>query len=674
MNSLAKIWWTARGVGWENLPRRLLQSWRIRSGLLRRRLDQDRFSRQTFEQECTTIAGDQRALWRERRQRFLPIPGSASLRTTCDDTTFGTAVLDVCEKALAGEYLFFSHWYGHLGWPPDFNLDPMHNIAWPVGPHWSTFAHSGPPRHDIKLVWEASRLSLAWYLARTYARTSDDRWAQAFWTMFDAWISQNPPQQTAAWACGQEMTFRLMALLFGATVTLDSPAATGERLLALSQLAWQTGRHISVNINYALSMKNNHGVSEAVGLWTVGTLFPELREAVRWQRDGGRILATEMRRQVYNDGSHVQHSCNYHRVVVDDVLWALALSRRAGAPLPSEVQDRLARATGWLEQMIDPASGRVPNYGCNDGALVLPLDTCDYLDYRPTIQAARLLLDGRRSFAPGPWDEKALWLAGSPALQATTQLPAQPATTALADGGYYILRGQDSWGMIRCHTYRERPFQADMLHFDLWHGGVNVLRDGGSHLYYCEAPWGQYFLSTEGHNTIEVDGQSQMVKGPRFLWFRWIRAQILRLDASSDGRQHHLEGEHYGYSRLPGRVVHRRTVERKGDVWVITDDLLGAGEHEITLRWRLCPADWKYTDGIWQATVAGTDLAIAVKAPWDGQMVSGQKAPAEGWESLYYGCKTPTPTLLCRGRSTLPVRLTTWVGPRQYWQGMIEAT
>lgn len=670
MNPLAKIWWTAKGVGWDNLSRRLLQSWRIRSGLLRRRLDPARFSQEAFKPNCTAKVRDQRTLWRQRIQGLLPVPRYESLRVTCDDATFRTAVLDVCEKALAGEYLFFSHWYGNLGWPPNFNLDPMHDIPWPVGPHWTSFAHSGPPRDDIKLVWEASRLSLVYYFARAYARTGQDRWAQALWTMFDAWLDQNPPQQSAAWACGQEMTLRLIAMTFGAVVTLESPAATDERLLALTRLAWQTGRHISVNINYALSMKNNHGVSEAVGLWTVGALFPELREATRWQRDGGRILATEMRRQIYNDGSHVQHSCNYHRVVVDTVLWALSLARRIGQPLPPEVQDHFARATGWLEAMLDPASGRVPNYGSNDGALVLPLDTCDYLDYRPTIQAARLLLDGKRHFEPGPWDEKALWLLGEPALRALVQPPVRPATIALPDGGYYILRGRDSWAMIRCHTYRERPFHADMLHLDLWHGGVNVLRDGGSHLYYSPAPWGTYFLSTAGHNTIEIDGESQMVKGPRFLWFCWTRSRVLQLDISKDG-QDRIECEHYGYRRLPGRVVHRRTVHRQGDAWTITDDLLGAGEHEVALRWRLCPADWQNTDGLWHAAVGGTDLAIAVRAPWGCQLLAGQQPPPEGWESLYYGRKTPAPTLLCRGRSPLPLRLTTWVGPRHCWPGIL---
>ncbi len=660
-----RAYWTAKGVGWDNLPRRLLQAWRIHSGLLGRRLAPGRFSRQAFERSCAEGSARQRDLWRQRRQRFLLIPSAESMRRTCDDATFRTAVLEVCKKALAGEYLFFDHWYGRLGWPPRFSLDPVHGIEWPVGPHWMRSVRSGPPRDDIKLVWEASRFTLAYHFARAYRRSGQERWAEAFWSMLDAWIEQNPPEQSVAWGCGQEMTFRLMAMIFAAVVTLDSPAATDPRLASATRLAWQIGRHISVNINYARSQKNNHAISEAVGLWTIGTLFPELREASRWQADGGRILAAEVRRQVYDDGSFVQHSLNYHRVMMDDLLWALALSGRAEAPLPPQVQHRFARATGWLEQMIDPASGRVPNYGSNDGANVLPLSCCDYLDYRPNVQAARLLLDGGRPFEAGPWDEKALWLIGESALTGSTKPLARPAATAFADGGYYILRGRDSWGMIRCHTYRDRPAQADMLHLDLWYRGLNVLRDTGSYSYNCPEPWKHYFHSTAAHNTIEIDGQDQMIKGPAFLWFRWTRSRLLRFEAPVEGTTDGFEGQHFGYAGLPGGgVIHLRRVRRTDDQWEIRDLLQGGGRHQAVVRWHLAPLDWQPGANRLQASYRGGRIHLRWDFPegWSAALESGRndRSP-EGWESLYYGRKSPIPTLSFRGQAQPDSEITLYV-------------
>ena len=37
---------------------------------------------------------------------------------------------------------------------------------------------------------------------------------------------------------------------------------------------------IEKNIDYAYSQKNNHGMSEAIGLLTIGLLFPELQQSV----------------------------------------------------------------------------------------------------------------------------------------------------------------------------------------------------------------------------------------------------------------------------------------------------------------------------------------------------------------------------------------------------------
>ena len=45
--------------------------------------------------------------------------------------------------------------------------------------------------------------------------------------------------------------------------------------------------------------------------------------------------------------------------------------------------------------MQDPVSGRVPNYGSNDGALLFPLSACDYLDYRPALNALSVVLDAK---------------------------------------------------------------------------------------------------------------------------------------------------------------------------------------------------------------------------------------------------------------------------------------
>ncbi len=81
-----------------------------------------------------------------------------------------------------------------------------------------------------------------------------------------------------------------------------------------------------------------------------------------------------------------------------------------GEPFPDRVMYKLAAATQWLLKLVDPESGGVPNLGPNDGANILPLSTCPFSDYRPTLQAASLIFLDLPAFAPGPWDDMSLWL------------------------------------------------------------------------------------------------------------------------------------------------------------------------------------------------------------------------------------------------------------------------
>src|SRR4029077_3659749 len=166
-------------------------------------------------------------------------------------------------------------------------------------------------------------------------------------------------------------------------------------------------------LDYALSQRNNHGISEGLGLWTIGLLFPELRASARRRERGRRVLEEQGRALIYEDGSFSQHSVNYHRLMLHAYIWSIRLGDLHGRPLSDELRRRVARAGDWLYQMQDDFTGRAPNYGPNDGALILPLSNCAYPDLRPVVQATRYLTTGTRSFGPGPWDEDLFWIFGA---------------------------------------------------------------------------------------------------------------------------------------------------------------------------------------------------------------------------------------------------------------------
>ncbi|MBN2446792.1 MAG: heparinase II/III-family protein, partial [Phycisphaerae bacterium] len=383
---------------------------------------------------------------------------------------------------------------------------------------------------------------------------------------------------------------------------------------------------------------------------------------------GKRILLSDAGYQIFADGSYIQHSFNYHRLMLYDCVWFARLAELHGETVGREFTGSVRRAAGFLREFLDPISGQVPNYGSNDGALILPLTSCDYMDFRPAAQAAAWQFEKRLVLPAGEHDELLFWLFG-------TDVPTgkhekhEPHGRSYEVGGYFTLRSHDTWGMVRCHSYVERPSQADMLHLDLWRDGENVLRDAGSYKYYCAAPWQDYFKSTAAHNTIEVDGQNQMVKGPRFMWYEWCKARFIGRGTLPDDDGEWWEGEHYGYRDRLG-VLHRRRIERRGtDEWTVIDKLLGDRDVSAMLRWRMVDRDYEFDEATRTVTMRlrSGSVQLSVTAREDviaGACVRRGVANAnvvEGWESLYYGEKRPIPVLCVDLRGQLPLTIETHI-------------
>src|SRR5262249_14485641 len=168
------------------------------------------------------------------------------------------------------------------------------------------FAHG-----DIRVIWEPSRFAFAYDLVRAYWRTGDERYAEQFWRLVESWRAANPPQLGPNWKCGQETSLRVMAWCFGLYGFLDAAVTTAARVAQLAQMIAVSGHRIEAMLDYALSQHNNHGISEGTGLWTIGVLFPELRRAEVWRRQGRQVLERLGRELIYDDGPFTHPSLHY---------------------------------------------------------------------------------------------------------------------------------------------------------------------------------------------------------------------------------------------------------------------------------------------------------------------------------------------------------------------------
>jgi asparagine synthase (glutamine-hydrolysing) len=342
---------------------------------------------------------------------------------------------------------------------------------------------------------------------------------------------------------------------------------------------------------------------------------------------------------------------NYQRLALHDFLWAIAVARRQGRPLSAALHARVGRAARLLFQLQDAPTGRLPRYGHDDGSLVLPLSGCAYHDYRPALQAAAFLTEGVRWYPPGPWDEELLWMGGAEALRAPLAPPARGELSAL-DSGLHTLRGESGFAFIHCGSFRDRPGHADLLHLDLWWRGQNIARDAGTYSYNAVERWDTSFGETAQHNTVTVDGLSQMERAGRFLWLPWPRSAVLPSRAGPRKLLGCWEGAHDGYKRLAAPVLHRRALLRLAEhAWLVVDDLTSPDAHAYTLHWHLPDAEYSYQAGeqvgLQMATPAGPYYlrcgAIgAVGAP---TLLRAAPDGPRGWEAPYYNGRTPALSL-----------------------------
>ncbi|MDA7490968.1 heparinase II/III family protein [Synechococcus sp. AH-707-M23] len=644
-------------------------------------LSQLRTSKKLGWRNCAAVAAHRVALRAGLYERQLPLslcPIPERLNNQLQPAPFSAdgwsatsraRCLAAADALLAGTATWFRHDRHAVGSPPDWFLDPASGQRFPEGTqHWSRcqpFAGA-----DIKLCWELSRWSWAPLLIRALRLSGDCCYRDGFNTWSQSWCQSNPVNGGSNWLCGQEASMRLLHALQAwqladASAQLPDPSPQRAAFVAVHL------QRIAATERYAQAQDNNHWISEAAALfiggsWLAASAFGHVYAGRRWAAEGRRSLEHSVARLVMADGSFAQHSLTYHRLLLDTLaqveLWRRWLDL---PPFSKRFQECCRAATHWFAALVDPFSGDGPNLGSNDGAFVYQLHSQPYRDFRPTLQLASVLFAGQPVLAPGPWDEPLHWFelisssaeglgASSPQAPVASSLKPSQAVELFADGGYGLLRPTSrTWALLRLPSYRFRPAHADPLHLDLWHQGVNLLRDGGSYAYNADPAELAYFPGIASHNSVQFDGAEPMPRLGRFLWGDWLQLEAPP-QVESDKACPSITAAY----RCPhGRHQRQVQVDPSGLGWIITDHC-SSFRYRLLVRWRLCPADWQLlTEGA-SAELCSSHARIRMECNLPFQRLE----LVEGWESLFYAQKTPLPVLeLEVPAAPTPVLITTHI-------------
>jgi hypothetical protein len=476
------------------------------------------------------------------------------------------------ESILNGDYLFFSSTKFTLGFDYDWVSNPDTSFKYDISKHWSEINDYSSETGDIKYVWEKSRFSYLNTIIR-YDYHFDDDQSEFVFNEIENWIDKNPINMGPNYVCSQEMTIRCFNWIFALNYYKNSNNLTNNRFLKIINTIYWHAEHIYKNISFSkIAVRNNHAITECLGIYTFGLLFPNFPNSTKWKRNGKKWFQNEIRYQVYNDGTFLQFSMNYHRVLVQLFTWAIQINKLDDLLFCDDVYIKAKKSISFLLACMNKNNGMLPNYGANDGALFFKLGVQEFRDYRPQLEALSLSMGLNWPYSSS---EEKYWF-GLETTSDKSVITYKNSLNSFKNGGYFIVNDSDDSTLtfIRCGCHRDRPSQADNLHLDLWIDGDNILRDAGSYKYNTNESVLNYFFGSKSHNTVTLGNNDQMLKGGRFIWYYWTQA--LGAELIENKNNFIFNGQISAFRQLGNKIVHKRKITKKKGipVWEISDELI----------------------------------------------------------------------------------------------------
>lgn len=490
------------------------------------------------------------------------------------------------QKILKGQICFFSHDWKNLGKTYNWITNPETNYEYDINLHWTQIPDFNQKNGDIKYVWEKSRFTFLLKIIRYDYHFEQDN-SEFVFSQIESWIHNNPINQGPNWVCSQEISLRIYNWLFTLYFYQNSKALTEERFQKMMHVIYWSLQHVNTHINFSrIAVRNNHAITETLFLALSQNLFPFFKESKKWSEKGTKYFEKEIDYQIYNDGTFLQFSMNYHRVVVQLLTFGLSVKEIHKQKFSQTVYDKAYKSLSFLFDCLQDENGFLPNYGANDGALFFPLNESNFRDYTPQLNTLHKLLTNENLFKEDVSFEDENWLLSNVNTENSfAPLKRTFGVSSFKDGGYYLLRKQNSFTFIRCGTHKDRPSHADNLHIDIWVNGENVLLDSGSYKYNTTEENSVYFTGTAGHNTVSVSQNSQMLKGSRFIWYYWSQAKKATWQENNEA--YIFEGTISAFQFINPKIQHRRKVivSKNQEFWKVDDEVVGSSSLEKQQNW-----------------------------------------------------------------------------------------
>jgi len=539
----------------------------------------------------------------------------------------------------------------------DWHSDPVHGKRSPLKPWFKIKFLDFNEVGDHKVIWELNRHQHLVTLAKAWLLTGNKAYPTELVKQWYSWRQANPYPVGINWASALEVAFRSLSWLRVRSLVAGCPeipaAFQTDILLALQSHGRYIRRYMSTYFS-----PNTHLLGEAVALFYIGTLCPEIPGAKLWRKKGWRIVLEESNRQVRPDGVYFEQSLYYHVYALDFWLHARHLAQENGVIIPEPFDIVLRKMLDVVQALSE--LGPPEGFGDDDGGRVFNPRRNQVACMTDPLALGAILYGGD-DYTPAVTEE-AIWLFGDKSVEATKKRrPRAVVSRAFTAGGIYLLNDDESVPqqlMIDAGPQgigHSGHGHADALSLRFSLNGQRVLVDPGAYCYISPGPERDWFRSTGAHNTVRVDNLDQAVPDGPFAWNSIPRVKV----ETWLNRQtfDYFVGNHDGYRRLADPVLHRRFVFHvKGGLWFVRDLAEGAGSHLFESFWHFAPefevreergAVFAESGSPGKTDRAVLSLLFAGEPGWKIEI-------SESWVSRAYGSKEVAPMVRASAHAKLP--------------------
>lgn len=344
------------------------------------------------------------------------------------------------------------------------------------------------------------------------------KWHRA---LLSRWVRENPPGIGTGW----EPYPTSLRIVNWIKWVLGGNTLPPECVQSLAvQARWLSQR-------LEIHLLGNHLFANAKALVFAGVFF-DGPVAEEWLKKGLSILEREVQEQVLPDGGHFERSPMYHALALEDVLDLINLSATFSEAMlhrwrgfEVSLPETAGRMRSWLAAMCHP-DGEITFF--NDAAIGVAPSSSELENY-----AERLGLPSMAEPGDG--------------------------VNYFPDSGFIRVQQGNMVALLDVAPagpdYLPGHAHADTLSFELSLFGKRVLVNSGTSCYGV-GPERLRQRGTAAHNTVSIDGQDSSEVWAGFRVARRAKPFGLKIEENANGV--YVVCSHDGYTRLPGRPIHRR--------------------------------------------------------------------------------------------------------------------